>query len=348
MIANPGATLHSQPPALDALTIHRYRFALEVQPGPPLLTFESKGSALRGTLLRRLHARFCQQPFVRGVNACLPCHQPQTCPIAFLVNTKAADFDPDSARGDDLPRPFSIEPELSTRTSYPPGERFSFGVTLFGRANTLLPYLCGAVEAFDDHLSRSGEDGLRGRVKLAEVWAEQPLTGARELVWQPGQPLRLPNMGVSITDVAAACPPHATAVSILFKSPTTLKHQGQLVRTAPPFVTLTQRLLERIAGLLNVLGDDPPRLPFAEFTALARAVSIATPADAALSARWVDLDRYSSTHGYKHSIGGIVGRVRYVGDLGPFLPYLVLGQWLHIGKNAVQGNGIYVVEQVGD
>ncbi len=327
-------------PALAALTVHRYRFVLEVQPGPEVVLFENKGSSLRGVLLRRLHARFCPHPQVCGTVSPLRCHCPTECGLALLLNTQTAEVDPEAIRGDDLPHPYAIEPELAGRTSYQPGECIEFSITLFGRANQALPYVLGAVDGFDDNLSRSRADGLRGRLRLVEAWAEQPITQQRELLWGSGQKLRWIDLGITIADVSNVV---VRTVELRFLSPTTLKAQGREIKTAPPFAVLMQRLWERIVGLARLEGEGL-RLPFAEMSSAARMVQT-LPVDTD-PAQWRDIDRYSSSHGEKHSIGGIVGRVRYSGNLTPFMPWLTFGQWLHVGKNSVQGNGIYVVELI--
>ena len=41
--------------------------------------------------------------------------------------------------------------------------------------------------------------------------------------------------------------------------------------------------------------------------------------------------------------GGVVGSVRYAGDMARFRPLLALGMLVHMGKEAVFGNGQYVV-----
>ena len=42
-------------------------------------------------------------------------------------------------------------------------------------------------------------------------------------------------------------------------------------------------------------------------------------------------------------MGGFVGGMRFEGDLAEFNPFLVLGEYLHIGKGTVYGLGKYEI-----
>ena len=57
--------------------------------------------------------------------------------------------------------------------------------------------------------------------------------------------------------------------------------------------------------------------------------------------RWQDWSRYSSRQQQEMTLGGVVGAWTLEGDLAPLLPWLWLGQWLHVGKNATMGMGGY-------
>jgi len=41
---------------------------------------------------------------------------------------------------------------------------------------------------------------------------------------------------------------------------------------------------------------------------------------------------------------GVIGKVTYEGELSPFLPLLLLGQYTHVGKGCVFGLGKFVVQ----
>jgi CRISPR/Cas system endoribonuclease Cas6 (RAMP superfamily) len=59
--------------------------------------------------------------------------------------------------------------------------------------------------------------------------------------------------------------------------------------------------------------------------------------------RWVESSRYSRRRAVTHDLSGFVGAVSFEGELEMFLPYLKLGEYLHVGKNAVFGNGWYEI-----
>ena len=59
--------------------------------------------------------------------------------------------------------------------------------------------------------------------------------------------------------------------------------------------------------------------------------------------RWVDVVSYSSRTRTRTPIGGLVGQVTLVGDLAPLRELLVWGSLIHVGKNAVKGDGWYTI-----
>ncbi len=59
--------------------------------------------------------------------------------------------------------------------------------------------------------------------------------------------------------------------------------------------------------------------------------------------RWADQKRYSNRQKKHMLMGGIVGQATYRGDLDEFLPLLVLGSWINIGKGTSFGLGSYTL-----
>jgi hypothetical protein len=54
---------------------------------------------------------------------------------------------------------------------------------------------------------------------------------------------------------------------------------------------------------------------------------------------WQDWERYSARQDVRMKLGGMVGSIKYVGALAGFLPYLLFGECLHVGKNTSFGLG---------
>ncbi len=60
--------------------------------------------------------------------------------------------------------------------------------------------------------------------------------------------------------------------------------------------------------------------------------------------KWHDWERFSERQGTKLKMGGFLGEITFEGDLAEFIPFLVLGEYLHIGKGTVLGLGKYELE----
>jgi len=44
-------------------------------------------------------------------------------------------------------------------------------------------------------------------------------------------------------------------------------------------------------------------------------------------------------------LGGIIGNITYAGNLEQFLPFIVLGKYVHVGKGATFGLGQYEIDK---
>ena len=120
-----------------------------------------------------------------------------------------------------------------------------------------------------------------------------------------------------------------------------LKAEGVHARR-PAFGPIAKRLRDRINALSYFYCGKGLDIDFKAFGE--QAEKIKTVAD---STRWVESSRYSRRREVTHDLSGFVGEVSFEGDLGMFLPYLKLGEYLHVGKNAVFGNGWYEIVRVG-
>jgi hypothetical protein len=366
--APPGPTL-SLPPAF---ILTRYRFTLTAT--DPLHLPALMGSTLRGGFGHAFKAMVCARPDTCGTT----CTAPATCPYGYVFET-APPVDAEVLRNlSDIPRPFVIEPPEGRRTDFQPGDSFAFHVLLVGRARELLPYF---ILAFDD-LGRRGLGRDHGRFRLTRVEAVDPL-GDRppELAYDEADPqhIHAPTLHTSGADILAyaarrsahflapgrstdpltpgpSTAPQAQPLALTLHTPTRLKEAGRWVQAGPPFAVLIRAALQRVSALSYFHCGERWDTDFAGWIARARQVTIA-----ASDTRWMDWWRFSGRQEREVNIGGLVGRVVYAapkvdrdsgaesggepnGDLSAFIPLLVAGQLIHVGKATVFGNGRITVE----
>jgi hypothetical protein len=131
--------------------------------------------------------------------------------------------------------------------------------------------------------------------------------------------------------------------TIRFLTPTILRHNPEgrpgksRPQRVPAFHVLVKRLRDRVNRLATCYCNEELDLDFRAFGEQAEAVQTES-----VRGRW--LDRTRKTRQKKpQDLGGFIGEITYKGEVTRFLPLLVLGQYLHVGKNAVFGNGWYEV-----
>jgi hypothetical protein len=291
------------------------------------------GAQLRGALWAALQQFACAAPNLRHNLE----HQ-QTCPMCRLVAYETAE----SARGLNPPRPFAIQPPLSdnpgTDRFYNPGGTFTFSISLYGDAADLFPYLCQAVY-------RMGSAGIgygRGRFSLVDLQAVNPVSGAWQTLLEDKRIIATPDVpvtGAQIQQAVASSP--ADRLHLQFLTPTQITMGKRALARQPTFAALIARLLERCQAIEETYTDQPTPQPvwrerYLDLTERARTVRSNHS-----TIRWINVRSGSRRANRIQDIGGFCGDVTYEGDLHPFHEWLLWGQSLHVGKNAVKGAGWY-------
>jgi hypothetical protein len=316
------------------LTTQHLRFTTVVT--APLELDQHSGAAIRGALTTALWERFCTN---KAALTCAGCPLVRVCPVAALVAPLRED---DQPGGDQRPRPYIIRPPLAGARAYAPGDTLTFQVGLIGEAARVFPYVVMAAQM----LTAQGlgkrvavNNYRRGTVEVKEIAALHPLSGAAHVLYQAGQPtVQTPGLPVTAGDVtthAAALP--TDQITLAFHTPLRLIDDGQLVKriTLRPLI---QRLMRRLDDLSLAYGDGPLSIDFRGLLAVAEQVQ--TSHD---QTRWVDLASYSSRQRTHTPIGGLVGRATFTGELALLRELLVWGSLIHVGKNAVKGDGWYAI-----
>jgi hypothetical protein len=327
----------------DAFTIHHLRFTAEVETTIVMDAF--KGSALRGAWQSHLRTLYCAQNEDAD-----PLHQAM-CPVCFLLSRE-------TGSGDDR-RPYAFEPPLTPQTTFAPGERFSFGISLFGQTVQFLPYLVLAVGQMghSQGLGHPVHGRWRGTFRLVSIEEVNPLSGQRGVLLEEGGTMvQMPAMPVTPEQVAgeserlaASLAANGSLLAIIFLTPTRIIEDGRLVHQ-PHFAPLFTRLVERITALRSQFAGGRPLTREEKHALLALADQVTLVAD---ETHWWDIQGRSTRLDRQQPLGGYVGRAVYhCADWRPLLPWLLWGQSTHVGKNVVKGAGWYMIEsanqQVGE
>ncbi len=334
-----------------SLTATHLRFTCEALT-PLRLSNYSAGSQLRGALgsvMRRAYCvhttrpspdeRFLSSGEGVGVRA---------CPVCWLL---AADEHPGEER-----RGYALAPMLNPPEVYQPGERFNFGLTLFGSALRFLPYFILAVP----EMGRAGVGTGRGTFALRQVWAADPLrlwrsspSNVFESVLAEGDSLvHVPALVISDERVTESAGRLAQAIgdkgrlSLKFLTPMRLIEAEELVKV-PDFGVFFARLLHRIDRLSYQFngGERRPEEEVRALQALADRVRLVEA-----HTEWVELWSGSSRTRSQTPMSGFVGMATYSAPLDtwrPLLPWLIWGQATQVGKDVVKGNGWYEIVAPG-
>jgi len=310
----------------------------------------NKGNMLRGgfgSAFRRL--------------CCIPqCRDAHTCPIGESCPYKQI-FEPSPPPGaerlsknQDIPRPFIFRPPHSTQTHFKRGESFEFELVLIGRAFEYLPYF---VLSFRE-LAEGGLGLNRARCTLDRVVAQTvqsanvaqtvqfadnaataktgqsaPLYSAEDQLFRSVKPLDSSDWIESRTNQLTSDLRPLTSVTLAFLTPTHLKSDGRVIRE-PEFHHIFKRLRDRLNALSTFFGDGPLEVDFRGLGERSEKIK-----RVAGHFEWLDRARTSTKTGQRHELSGFVGEATYEGELEEFLPWLIMGELVHVGKHAPWGNG---------
>ena len=330
----------------SVVPLARYRFTAVMRAGVRLPGYA--GSLLRGQFGASLRQVACmtRQP------ACAGCPLLYTCPY-----TRIFEAPPPPAHAlqkfSNIPNAYVMEPALTTPDLAPAdlcaGDLLTFHMVLAGEAIAQLPLVVFAWQrALAQGLTRD-----RAAADLQTVeWLDGDGTAHR--IWEANAPMLLehpatvsvPQLGCGpsshLPDLDAADRLPLSALTLHIHTPLRLQHQGHPLRannlTPRALVAALARrmalVMEFHAGQTEWGAQVPPLVQMAETLHDERDL------------HWHDWTRYSSRQQQEMTLGGVIGRWALRGSpqtLAALWPWLWLGQWLHVGKNATMGMGGYTL-----
>jgi hypothetical protein len=300
-------------PVLSDLEIACYRFSLRAT--QPIVLPVYKGSTFHGGFghaLNRIGKRFRNYFF-----------------------TSSSKQHPNNRKA--LPKPFMLIPPLEEKTRYLPGEEMHCGLMLFGEAIRHFMIAFAALE----HLGRElglGRDQGRFQIHAVEQLSlNEPHRLFLDDTWYP------PAKPISARKIINAHQIDAGQVTLHLVTRLRLKNNNRLVREPPSFAIFFDRLMGRINTLAAFYGGGMLMSRHKKHFLLQSAAMIHRD-HLSTTARWSERERPPKPGKAEMSFGGLMGMVVYHGNLRPFIPWMVLGQWTGIGGKTSFGLGLYEME----
>jgi len=310
----------------------RCRFSLRIIDAVILPPY--KGALWRGSFGHVFRKLVCLLP---SQTSCPTCILTEKCLYAALFEPTAPPDLADAAKYLQAPRPFVLVPPLTGRRSFHPDDTLYFDLVLIGPAIEALPYF---IFVFQE-LGKRGWGRQRRRFALTEV--EQIREGKGKILYSQ-ETLLARGLEPEVGPVFFPADATVQAVTLNLLTPVRLKVKGDLATdlTFPLFWEHLSRRLELLAALYGPI-DNPPDV--ADLTPQAGAITVA---DRRLY--WYDWQRYSHRQQETMKLGGLKGSITFAGPLGPFMPYLRLGEHLHVGQGTTFGLGRYKMgtQQTGE
>ena len=302
----------------------------------PTLSF-SAGSMLRGAFPTALRSIAC----INSRQECADCLTKESCAYQKIFSPVTPVDATRLSKNRDMPRGFVTKPSLDENT-YGPENPFSFGMILVGELIEWLPYV---IVPFNE-LGRQGIGRTRTPFileRLISCGAQREDTG-RE-VYSLKDNLVRPDKIATLAFEAFAGEDKiaANTITLNFLTPTLLRFNPRGDKRfshpvmVPEFHVVIKRLRDRINRLATAYCSTELKIDYSELGRRAERVKIAS-----FQGGW-ERRRRKTRSGEVQDMGDFVGTVTHEGNLQEFLPLLRLGEYLHVGKNAVFGNGWYQV-----
>ena len=251
------------------------------------------------------------------------------CPYAQIFEPAPNPNLPSSIRNNPPP-PYLIETPLVAATHYPVGSEYHFHLVLMGQARHWLPLLTAV---FDQAFTHGLGTGNRGKGKLIRVEVQQP-NHDYHLISQNNSPISIHTNSIALPEN------YSTHPLIQLFTPLRIQQKGKIISAHELTQTLFLRqLLRRYLTLAQLHWSNTHSPTPAE---LSEQIS---EQHTSPTLTWHEQRRYSNRQGQTTPLSGIIGTWQLTNLSPAFAQMLYIGQWLHLGKETVFGNGQYQILQ---
>ena len=301
-----------------------FRFSLQAKGAMILPPY--KGAAFRGALSNGMRRLVCAS----SRKECNGCDLISNCLYAAVFEPGPPRNHPEAGKFATAPVPYVLTPPLSRQQAFRDEERLFFDLTLIGPAQDALPYLIYSAQS----MGKRGFGHEKNRFNLLQV--DKIENGCSAQVYD-GASQTLLNADAPSIPVEPEQKSGIQKLALEFLTPLRIKVRGDLA-TDLNFALFFENLGRRISLLSSFYGNngncpDPSDL-------LEKSRTIQTLSSDLV---WYDWQRWSSRQKDAMKLGGLIGKIAFEGDLGPFVPWLRLGELVHVGQSTSFGLGKYMM-----
>ena len=255
---------------------------------------------------------------------CENCSRQDSCPWHLLFGQKLSTDPAELKRHQKPPLPFIFSFPAVTINSGP-GSELSCGLTVVGSA---IPHLELLLEGFTEILAG---DSCPVFARVASI-GSRDYQGAVQKMGDIQIIRQSSSLNVlSATGLLDARPRDCSVLHMRLLSPLRLFEEGRLL-VRFDFSRFARSMMRRVSSLAYYYGEQECDCDFKALSAQAEAV-ICTE------------DHFQLQSGGVRKISGITGHGAFQGNLDGLMPFLVLGSYLHAGKGASYGMGMYELMQ---
>ncbi|HPY76208.1 MAG TPA: CRISPR system precrRNA processing endoribonuclease RAMP protein Cas6 [Anaerohalosphaeraceae bacterium] len=314
--SNPRKVTCSVPPLYQFLPFAEIQIEARFEGGGSLPPF--RGATLRGGLGYHLRHTVCH--IKQG--KCEDCIVQGTCAYSYIFEGIPPEDREFMRLYPHVPQPFVLVTKHMEKMDIQPGDPFTFGFRLFGKAIDLFPYIAYS-------LIEMGKEGLgKERVPFTIKQIVQPRGSG--IIYQDGSN----RLGSLRKEYFQFQPNQTSKIMIDFLSPVRLRVGKKDVKKIT-FLDIVTAAVRRLAILTYFYGIPLTKAcDTSELIAGAEEVSMISD-----QTQWFEFGRYSGRQDRKILLGGLVGQMVFEGDLKSHLPLLALTQVTGIGKATSFGFG---------
>lgn len=308
-----------------------YSFIVEAEDEGAVLPSNKVSLFFQKEFKEILHHHACKMQ----KNECGDCLLKFHCAYALMYENLASTSQGFRRYGS-VPAPFVWKPPLEKKTDYFKGEKIIFNLVLLGKGTEYAELL---IRIFQQFVQKGLTVG-KGKLDLKSVLAENPFTGEQQLIYGDGadniSKTAVYIKGNQVEDWARENST-SKSFSLLFLAPALIAEEDEYLHD-PRFFLILRELLKRVQMIYYFHHDFLElELEISYHEVIEKAKKVQIKKNQVTFSNADKLNKNTADN-----LPGLLGKVDYTGDNKEgYLPFLKLGEFIHLGHKAELGYGRY-------